>query len=161
VDNSHCTGFALAIVIPMPWDIAEFNNAFLRARDRIREQGADVAAEQANLRALVPDDASAEDRAFALGMAEELAKPPAPPREWSALYHEAGEIHAASYPVDGTVEEQIAALEEARRKIWEIADRAAPDEEPHIRAMTRVLEHVERELRDPSWPVEDSSGPAH
>lgn len=142
----------------MPLDIAAFNNAFLRARDRIREHGADVEVEQANLRALVPDDASAEDLAFALGMAEDLAKPEPPPRQWSDLYHEAGRIHAASYPTDGTVEEQIAALEEARRKIWEIADRAAPDEEPHIRAMTRVLEHIERELRDPSWPVEDPPG---
>lgn len=144
----------------MPLDLHAFNNAFLRARDRIREQGADIAVEQAQLRALVPDDASEEDIAFALGMAEDLAKPEPPPRQWSALYHQAGQIHAASYPTDGTVEEQIAALEEARRKIWAIADQAAPDEEPHIRAMTRVLEHLERELRDPSWPVEDSPGPA-
>jgi hypothetical protein len=143
----------------MPLDLHAFNNAFLRARDRIRNQGADIPTEQENLRALIPDDASADDLAFALGMAEDLAKPEPPPREWSALYHEAGQIHAASYPTDGTVEEQIAALEEARHKIWAIADRAAPDEEPHIRAMTRVLEHLERELRDPSWPVEDTSGP--
>ncbi len=143
----------------MPLDVAEFNNAFLRARDRIREDGAEIAVEQARLQALVPEDASAEDRAFALGMVEELAEPAEPPRQWSELYHEAGRIHAASYPTDGSVEEQIAALEDARRRIWEIADRAAPDEEPHIRAMTRVLEHLERELRDPSW-VEDSPGPA-
>lgn len=144
----------------MPLDVAEFNNAFLRARDRIREQDADVAVEQANLRALVPNDASETDRAFALGMVEDLAVPPTPPRQWSELYHQAGQIHAAAYPADGTVEEQVAAIKEARRQIWEIADRAEPDEEPHIRAMTRVLEHVERELRDPSWPVEDSPGGA-
>lgn len=144
----------------MSLDVAEFNNAFLRARDRIREQGADIAVEQASLRALVPEDASEDDRAFALGMAEELAEPPAAPRQWSALYQEAGQIHAAAYPADGTAEEQIAALEDAHRKIWEIADRATPDEEPHIRAMTRVLEHLQRELRDPSWPAEGSTGSA-
>ncbi|MEV6414443.1 hypothetical protein [Kribbella sp. NPDC051718] len=143
----------------MPLDLHAFNNAFLRARDRIREQGADIAAEQEKLRALVPDDASADDLAFALGMAEDLAKPEPPPRQWSALYHEAGQIHADSYPVDGTTEEKIAALEEARRKIWAIADRAAPDEAPHIRAMTRVLEHIENELRDPTFPLDGYQPP--
>lgn len=160
VDNPHPTRHPLDIVIPMPLDLATFNNAFLRARERIREQGADIEVEQANLRALVPDDASAEDREFALGMAEELAKPEPPPRQWSDLYHEAGQIHANAYPTDGTTEEKIAALEEARRKIWAIADRAAPDEEPHIRAMTRVLEHIENELRDPTFPLDGYRPPA-
>ncbi|MDX6283476.1 MAG: hypothetical protein QOH03_4547 [Kribbellaceae bacterium] len=143
----------------MPLDLHAFNNAFLRARDRIREQGADIAVEQEKLLALVSEDSPSDDLAFARAMAEKLAEPEPPPRQWSALYHEAGQIHAESYPADGTIEEQIAALEEARRKIWAIADRAAPDEAPHIRAMTRVLEHIENELRDPTFPLDGYQPP--
>jgi hypothetical protein len=140
----------------MPLDLPEFNTAFSRARDKVRNQeGTDVAAEQAKLRALVPDDASDHDRTWTKTVIDSLADPPPPPRQWSALYHEAGQIHASAYPEDGTVEEQIAAIQEARRKIWEIADRAAEDEEAHIRAMTRVLDHYENELRDPTWPIDD------
>ncbi|GAA1575374.1 hypothetical protein GCM10009789_31000 [Kribbella sancticallisti] len=144
----------------MPLDLPEFNTAYSRARDKVKnEQGTDVAAEQAKLRALVPDDASDHDRSWTKTLIDGLADPPEPPRQWSELYHEAGEVHAAAYRAGGTVEEQIAALEEARRKIWEIADRAAADEAPHIYAMTRVLEHLEDELRDPTWPLDDPKSP--
>lgn len=137
----------------MPLDIAKFNTAFNRARDRVRGDGAaQVAAEQAELRALIPDDASEHDKQWTAELIDTLAAPPEPERQWSELYHEAGRIHAAAYPVEGTVGEQIAVLEAARQKIWEIADRAAEDEAPHIRAMTRVLEHLEEELRNPTWP---------
>jgi len=145
----------------MPLDVAEFNTAFARARDKVRnEEGTDIAAEQATLRALVPDDASGHDRSWTAILIDRLAEPPKPPRQWSALYHEAGEVHAAAYSAGGTVAERIAAIEEARRKIWEIADRAPHDEEADIRAMTRVLEHLEDELRDPTWPLEDPPGQA-
>jgi hypothetical protein len=144
----------------MPLDLAEFNTAFSRARDKVRnEEGTDVAAEQAKLRALVPDDASDHDRSWTRTLIDGLADPPRPPRQWSALYHEAGQIHASAYPDGGTVEEQIAAIQEARRKIWEIADRASKDEAPDIRAMTRVLEHYEDELRNPTWPIESPPAP--
>lgn len=146
----------------MPLDIAAFNSAFSRARHKIRtEQGTDVAAEQARLRALVPDDASDHDRSWTKTLIDRLAEPPEPPRQWSDLYYEAGDIHASAYRTGDSVEDQIAALTEARRRIWEIADRAAPEEEPHIRAMTRVLEHLERELREPSWPLQDPPDQAH
>jgi hypothetical protein len=139
----------------MPLDIAEFNSAFSRARHRIRtEPTTDISAEQAKLRLLVPDDASDHDRSWTQTLIDRLAEPPEPPRQWSDLYYEAGDIHASAYRTGDSVDDQIAALTEARRRIWEIADRAAPDEAPHIRAMTRVLEHLERELREPSWPVQ-------
>ncbi|TDU82510.1 hypothetical protein EV138_7404 [Kribbella voronezhensis] len=144
----------------MPLDIAEFNDAFYRARDRVRaEEGIDVAAVQAELRSLIPNDASDHDRAWTTVLIDGLAEPPEPPREWSEFYHQASEVHAAAYRADGSVEEQIAALERARETIWDIADRAAKDEAPHIRAMTRVLEHLEDELRDPTWPHGDSAPP--
>ncbi|GAB3835301.1 hypothetical protein [Kribbella italica] len=138
----------------MPVDIEEFTLAFNRARDRVRGVAdADVAAEQARLRALVPSDASADERRWTGELIDSLAVPSPPAKEWSELYHEAGRIHESAYPVQGTVAEQIAALEAARRKIWQIADRAGEDEAPHIRAMTRVLEHLEEELRNPTWPA--------
>jgi hypothetical protein len=138
----------------VPVDIETFTMAFNRARDRVRsETGADVVAEQAALQALVPNDASPDERRWTSELIDSLGTPPPPPREWSELYHEAGRIHASAYPVDGTVTQQLAALESARRQIWQIADRADEDEAPHIRAMTRVLEHLEEELRNPTWPT--------
>jgi hypothetical protein len=143
----------------MPLDVAEFNMAFSRARDLVRgEDEVDVAAVQAQLRALVPDDASEHDRSWTKTLIDRLAEPPAPPKQWSPLYHEAGEIAGSAYHAGGPVEDQINALHEARRKIFEIADRADADEEADIRGMTRVLEHLENELRDPTWPLEDPSG---
>ncbi|MEU4607985.1 hypothetical protein AB0F43_33815 [Kribbella sp. NPDC023972] len=140
----------------MPLDVPTFTKEFNRARDRIRGgQPVDIAAEQERLRAMVPADASEHDRSWTARVIASLSEPPPPAREWSELYHEAGRIHAAAYPVDGTVEEQITALQQARRRIWEIADRAPADEEADIRAMTRALEHLENELRDPSCPEQD------
>jgi hypothetical protein len=140
----------------MPLDVAEFNLAFSRARDLVRsEDDVDVATVQAQLRALVPDDASDHDRTWTKTLIDRLAEPPAPPKQWSPLYHEAGELAGSAYHATGTIKEQIAAIADARRKIWEIADRADESEEAHIRAMTRTLEHLENELRDPTWPLED------
>lgn len=145
----------------MPLDIAVFTSAFSRARHKVEtEPGTDVAAEQAKLRALLPDDASDHDRSWTKTLIDRLGDPPEQPRQWSDLYRQAGEVHASAYPVEGTVEEQIAALEAARRKIWEIADRASKEEAPHIRAMTRVLEHIEDELRDPTFRLDDPRPPA-
>jgi hypothetical protein len=140
-------------------DIAAFNSAFAEARHRQRtETDFDVRTAQDELHALVADEPDGEDRAWALGLIEKLAEPVPPPRQWSPLYHEAGAIHADSYRTGDSVEERIAALQEARRRIWAIADRAPKDEAPHIRAMTRVLDHLENELREPSFPWEDTTG---
>jgi len=144
----------------MPLDVPAFNDAYFFARDKVRTQeGTDVAAEQARLRSLVPADASDHDRSWTKILIDGLADPPEPPRQWSELYYEASDVHASAYHAGGTVEEQIAALEEARHKIWDIADRATNEEGPHIRAMTRVLEHLEDELRDPTWPLDDPKPP--
>lgn len=142
----------------MPLDIAHFNAAFADARHRQRtDENFDLAAAQQHLRELIADEPPGQDRDFAERMIGKLAAPVPPPRQWSPLYHEAGAIHAAAYPVSGTVDEQIAALVTARRRIWQIADRAAEDEEADIRAMTRSLEHIENELRDPSWSPDSAT----
>lgn len=141
----------------MPLDIAKFNSVFSDARFRQRtEEDFDVSAAQQELRALIADEPAGDDREWALTLIDKLAEPLPPPRRWSPLYHEAGAIHSDAYSTGDTVEERIAALQTARRKIWEIADRAPKDEAPHIRAMTRVLEHLENELREPSWPVDET-----
>jgi len=142
----------------MPMDIAEFNAAFGDARYRQRtEQNFDVSAAQDELRALIADEPDGEDRAWALRLIDKLAEPLPPPRQWSALYHEAGAIHASTYRTGDSREERIAAIEEARRRIWAIADRAPRDEAPHIRAMTRVLDHIEAELREPFFTEDDAT----
>jgi hypothetical protein len=143
----------------MALDVGQFNQAYLRAQDAVRrEPGADLAAMQDSLRALVPADASEHDRTWTTALIEELADPAEPERQWSALYDEAGRIHADAYRVTGSRSERISALADARRRIWAVADRADEDEAPHIRAMTMTLEHLEQELRDSDWPVDSSEG---
>jgi hypothetical protein len=146
----------------MPFDIAKFNSAFSEARHQQRtDKDFDAAAARDELLALIADEPPGEDRDWALRMIDKLAEPLPPARQWSSLYHEAGAIHADAYRTGDSVEEQIAALQEARRRIWAIADRAPKDEAPHIRAMTRVLDHLENELREPSFPWDDTAGQGH
>src|SRR5689334_3806455 len=89
---------------PVPFDIAKFNSAYVGARFRIEDGEMDVAAEQARLRELLPEDTTAEDLQWAADLIDALADPPAPPREWSALYHEAGAVANAAYQAVGTAE---------------------------------------------------------
>ncbi|MGW5187670.1 hypothetical protein ACWEOO_00335 [Kribbella sp. NPDC004138] len=136
----------------MAFDIARFNSEFAQARhEQKTDPTFDLAAAQRKLRALIADEPDGEDRTFALGMIEDLAEPPPPPREYGPLYHEAGAIHAAAWIAEGTDEEKADVLAEARHKIWAIADRAPADEAPHIRGMTRALHHLEIMLRG-HWP---------
>lgn len=133
-------------------DVARFNSAFAQARhQRDSDPSFDLAAAQQALRDLIAEEPEGEDRAWALRMIDKLAVPPAPPREYSPLYHEAGAIHAAALAAVGTDEERADALAEARHKIWAIADRAPHEEEADIRAMTRALDHIETMLRG-RWP---------
>lgn len=136
----------------MAFDIARFNSAFSQARyEQKTDPDFDLAKAQEHLRSLIADEPEGEDRAFALGMIEDLAEPPPSPREYGPLYQEAGAIHAAAYLSEGTDEEKADALAEARHKIWAIADRAPADEAPSIRGMTRALHHMEIMLRG-HWP---------
>ncbi len=138
----------------MPFDIAKFNGAYIDARYRVRKDGGDVAAEQARLREFIPADTSAHDRDWAEQLVVSLGEPPEPPRQWSALYHQAGAVASAAYPTEGSAQEKIEAIEKARREIFAIAEQAHEDEAPHIRAMTRSLEHIEDALRNPNWPAD-------
>jgi hypothetical protein len=161
VDNSGGEEPFLATVNSMPLDVPAFNNAFGRARDRMRAgQPVDIPAEQDKLRALVPADASEHDRTWTGHLINDLAEPPPPPPARSDLSRDAVQIHVAVYPPKGTAEEKIAMLADGRRRIWELADRASEDEEWDIRAMTEDLESMENWIRNPPFPLTDTPFPA-
>jgi hypothetical protein len=138
-------------------DIEQFTTAVSRARDRIRENAepVDIAAEQDKLRAMVPVDATEHEKAWTTELISGLTATPPTPAEHSALYHEAGRIHAEAFRTDGSPEQQIAALQDARRRIFALAKEADEDEATEIRAMTRALDHTEDYLRDPPWAPPD------
>lgn len=134
-------------------ELREFNVAHATAKRRIRREGFDaVPAAEAELRALLPQLTSDEDRRLAVNLIERLpgyAVPPSPP---SALMQEAREVERTAYEATGTVEERAAVIADARRKIFEMAERASAEEAPSIQGLTRVLEHLENNLRAPYWP---------
>ncbi|GAA1569687.1 MULTISPECIES: hypothetical protein [Kribbella] len=145
----------------MPLDLPAFNDAYIRARDRVRGDApaVDVTAEQERLRALVPADATDHDRTWTARLIDRLGTPPPPPPARSELYMQAEQIHAEVYPPQGTAEEKIAQLEAGRHRIWSLADRATPDEEYDIRALTYDLKYLEDVLRDPPFPLTDEPFP--
>lgn len=141
----------------MLFDVAKFTAAFSDANHRRRAGEAfDLATEQAELRELL-GEANPEQRAWALDLIESLAEPMAPRREHTQLYVEATRISADAQQASGTTTERIAALETARRKIWDLADQASDDEESDIRALTRTLEHLQAHFREPVFPRDNAA----
>jgi hypothetical protein len=138
--------------------VPDFNLQFNTAKTVIREVGGNsLAEEQERLRKLVPLMAE-EEREWATDMIDwlpELTKPQPPP---SALMLEAMEVQAKASATRGTSEEMHAAINAARKRIWEIADRAPKSEAAHIRGLTRTLDHFQQSMDDPFW--EDSLPPA-
>ncbi|HEY3559007.1 MAG TPA: hypothetical protein VG497_28780 [Kribbella sp.] len=135
--------------------LREFNNAHNAAKRRIRSEGVDaVGPADLALRELLPQLQSDEDRRVATMLIARLPGYAVPVEPPSALMREAVAIERAAYEARGTDAERIAIMAEARRKIFEIADRAPADEAAGIRGLTRVLEHLEDNLRDPYWPAE-------
>ena len=133
--------------------LIEFNNAYNAAKRWIRREGVDaVAPAERSLRDLLPQLDSDEDRRIAVNLLLRLPRYAVPPEPPTELMREAVAVERAAYEAPGTVEERIAILAEARRRIFEIANRAPADEAPGIRGLTRVLEHLEDNLRDPLWP---------
>jgi hypothetical protein len=141
----------------MPVDPRAFNLAFKRARSRVRAGSADLAVEQERLRALIPADASEHERTWTTGLVDDLATPPPPVPLRSELYKEAERIHVEVYPPQGSTDEKIAVLEDGRRRIWALADRATPEEEWDIRALCEDLESMENALRNPPFPLTDET----
>ncbi len=130
--------------------LAEFNLQMNTARAIVREEGVDPASEQSRLRDLVPLMPEAH-RAAAMRLIErlpELSTPPPPP---SPLMLEAMRIQAEAAGTRGSRDEVRSALEAARSKIWELADRAPKDEAAEIRGLTRTLDHLHDATGDPFW----------
>lgn len=71
---------------------------------------------------------------------------------------EASAIQGVAFAAQGTAEEKLAIISDAMRQIWEIAERAPAKEAANIRGLSRVLEHLENELRDPTWPEPPAQG---
>lgn len=133
-------------------DVAKVNSLFTQARYEQRQDPAyDVRPTQEALRALVADEPESDDKAWALRLADKLAEPLPPPREMSSLYYEAVAIAGELPSPDASPEERYAALAEARRRIWEIADRAGPDEEVDIRALTSPLQQLMDFIQPPTF----------
>ncbi len=125
----------------------EFNDAVTRL---LRGADTTVEQEQQRLRALIPALGSEQDRTWASGLVEGLPREVVPV-ERSALYREALARQAAAYETSGSDPDRLAALDEARTAIWGLADRADPDEQADIRALTRMLDQVAEHLRDQVW----------
>lgn len=135
-------------------EILEFNGKFNNAVRRLRSTGGQgLEEEQARLRELVPRLPTENDRRWAADLVEDLPKHAAPPSR-SPLYAEALKIQDAAFHSGGSDDERVAAIVAARRQIWDIADRAPQDESADIRALTRMLEHLEEGLRNPPWEVD-------
>jgi hypothetical protein len=127
----------------------EFDLEYKDAKRRIRDAGgAGVAEEQVRLRALVPELTSDEDRRVALSLIDRLPERAVTPPP-SPLMAEALRIQDSAFFAGGTTEERLAVLAEARRKIFDIADRAG-EEGPTIRGLTRMLERRELYLTEPA-----------
>jgi hypothetical protein len=140
--------------------LQEFREQFEIAQDVIEESGGDkLTEEQERLRSLVSRMADA-DHGWATQLINFLPKLTAPPPPPSPLMLEALRIQREAALIRNTREETIAALEQGRRKIWEIADRATKEDGAHIRGLTRTLDHLQDSLEDPFWefpepPVSD------
>ncbi|TDD57551.1 hypothetical protein E1263_23020 [Kribbella antibiotica] len=133
-------------------DIVKINSLFTQARYEQRENPSyDVRPTQQRLRALVADEPDSDDKTWALRLADKLAEPLPPPPRLSALYDEAVAIQAALPSPDASPEDRYAALADAHHRIWEIADRADPSEEVHIRALTAPLQQLMDYIRPPTF----------
>jgi hypothetical protein len=142
--------------------LVEFNSAYNTAKRRVQREGVDaVAPAEQQLRGLLPQLESDEERRVAANLIKRLSGYAVPAEPPSALMQEALGIERAAYEATGTNEERIAIMADARLRIFEVADRAPADEAPSIRGLTRILEHLEDNLRDPDWPFDgpqDSDG---
>lgn len=138
----------------------EFSAAFNTAKRRIQREGAAaVAPAEETLSAMLVELESDEDRRVGGNLIKRLpryAEPAAPP---SALMIEAMAIEREAFESRGTAAERVAIMADARRRIFEIADRAPAEDAPSIRGLTRGLEHLEDTLRDPYWPFDGPDDP--
>jgi hypothetical protein len=127
-----------------------FNDEFNRSVARVRD-GADPMAEQARLLALVPALESAGDREWAARLVADLEHASFV-RKRSDLFRKALRTQADAFLGGGSDAAYLARIRLARRRIQRLADQAVDDNEAaRIRALTRVLDHVDQRLHHMSW----------
>ncbi|GAA1691303.1 hypothetical protein GCM10009745_40760 [Kribbella yunnanensis] len=138
----------------------EFSAAYNTAKRRIQREGAEaVAPAEKHLEAMLPELESDEDRRVGGNLIKRLPRYAVPAEPPTALMLEAMAVEREAFESPGTAEERIAIMAEARRRIFEIAERAPADDAPSIRGLTRGLEHLEDNLRDPYWPFDGPDDP--
>jgi hypothetical protein len=134
-------------------EVHEFNLQYNIAQDMVETYGPEqVPIEQERLRKLLPE-LPEEDREWATAsIAEDLPQVavPAPPPTPRML--EAREIQRKALAFSGTRTEWKAVLQDAHKRIDEMAD-ATDDrsEAADIRWMTRAFDHLEESTDDPFW----------
>ena len=127
-----------------------FNDEFNKSVGRVRA-GADVMAEQARLLALLPGLDSAGDREWAARLIADLEQT-AMLRRRSDLFRQALRTQADAFLGGGSDADYLARIRQARRRIQRLADQAADATDAvRIRALTRVLDHVDERLSRLSW----------
>jgi outer membrane PBP1 activator LpoA protein len=143
-------------------DFTEFRTQYKLSRaSLIAGQTTDLDAAQTELRQLA--DQLTDDQQLAHKLIDDLPATVAaarkPPPEPSAEMLEARRIIDEGKFDEGTREERLAAFDQARKKIWAIADRAGADSD-QIRYLTRRFEPTELYLEEgyPWEPPPDSPG---
>jgi len=136
-------------------DYREFDLAYKAARRRVAGATPNVVrAEQQQLADLVRLLPGENDRRVASGLIETLPQYAAPASPPHPLYTEALAVLDDPELGTGTAQEQVAKIAAARRKVFDLADRAGTDG-AGIRSLTRMLDHREERLTDPyPWPDE-------
>ncbi|WP_112236962.1 hypothetical protein [Kribbella monticola] len=142
----------------------EFNHHYKLTRAALTTgESPDVAAAQAQLRvltaALTGTDLTAAMRLIDGLPALLAAVKAATPSPRSPQMAEALQILSEGKFDEGAREERLAALRDARRRIWALADRAGTDHVA-IRGLTRGLETTENYLEDPPWDLAPNNGNA-
>jgi hypothetical protein len=134
----------------IPVDDIGFNDEFNSSVTRVRD-GADPMAEQARLLALIPALESAGDREWAARLVADLEQASVP-RKRSELFRKALRTQADAFLGGGSDAAYLARIRLARRRIQQLSDQADDtNEAARIRALTRVLDHVDQRLHHLSW----------
>ncbi len=127
-----------------------FNDEFNRSVAQVRA-GADVMTEQARLLSLIPALDSAGDREWAARLVADLEQT-SMLRRRSELFRQALRTQADAFLGGGSDADYLARIRQARRRIQRLSDQAADATDAvRIRALTRVLDHVDERLSRLSW----------
>jgi hypothetical protein len=140
-------------------EFERFKQEYVAAREELSAgRIQDVAGVRAQLRELAATLPDETDRRVADGLIDALtASAPADSAQSPEMAEALRVLDEADFD-SGTKEERLAALAEARRQIWAIADRAGRDSGA-IRGLTRGLEKSEELLTEgPPWGDEQTAG---